>query len=83
MSLKLCRTVTSVLYAAACILAVLALLVENTATLFWILTVAVILVSIGIKMKYWRCPKCKTMLPNGRAPRECPNCSYVFPDTQR
>lgn len=78
MSLKLYRTVAAVLYVVSCVLVVLALLAENMETLCWILAIAVILVSAGIKARYWRCPKCKAMLPNGPVPKQCPNCNHIL-----
>lgn len=79
MDLKTCRKTTNILYLLCLALFICALMVGNRSIQMGILggAMAMALMITILRVKFWRCPKCKHMLPKGRKIR-CEECGWEF-----
>ena len=83
MDLRTCKTVTRILY-VACIALLMAAVAYKAGTVFYCLlgaAMAVAVVLIVFRLKFWRCPKCGAVLPKSGAVR-CQQCGWALPDKE-
>lgn len=84
MNLKTCKTVTRMLYVVCIVLVLCAFTAGVGTTLYYGSLGAAIAaaLTLGIfRVKFWRCPRCKAMLPNS-GPIRCANCKWTLPDVK-